>query len=126
MEAIDENWDSFVRECQAVYKKAQGILTTTMLELETEIEDLSRCDPKGEALKKHAYWLRVLESCYEAFLWVAMHSDIDEIDKGPKYSRLSTQNIQSTPNFLQLCRDAGLKAGFFSKKHTNRLRSKQQ
>jgi hypothetical protein len=95
MEAIDENWDSFIRECHAVYKKAQTILTRTMLELETEIEDLSRIDSKGEGLKKHLYWLRVLESCYEAFLWVAMHSDVREVYKGPKYGRLSAQNIQS-------------------------------
>ncbi|HXN18469.1 MAG TPA: hypothetical protein VN875_09080 [Candidatus Binatus sp.] len=96
LSAIKSTEDLFIRECHYVYKKAQGILTSTTLELEAEIQRLSGENKKSPVLKRYKYWIQLLESCYESFLWLGFsESDLVEIYKGPKYGRLSAQNVES-------------------------------
>lgn len=98
MKSVAANHDSFIQECHSVYKKAQSIMTTTMLAMESEIRKLSS-QPEAHKIK---YWLRVYESCYESFLWLTLFGgDVSEVYKGPKFGDLSAQNVYSVLGFAK-------------------------
>jgi hypothetical protein len=98
LKSVEANWSSFIPECHLVYKRAQGILTATMLQMESEIQ-ASSDQAERRRLK---YWLRVCESCYESFLWVTLHGgDVSEVYKGPKFGDLAAQNVESVLGFTK-------------------------
>lgn len=98
MNSAKANRDSFVQECHSVYKKAQSIMTTAMLAMESELQKASG-KPEVRALN---YWLRIYESCYESFLWLTLFGgDVSEIYKGPKFGDLTAQNISSVLGFAK-------------------------
>jgi len=89
---------NFLQECHAVYKKAQSIMTTAMLAMESEIKRLSG-QPEVHKLK---YWLRLFESCFESFVWIALSGgDVSEVYKGPKFGDLVSQNIASVLGYTK-------------------------
>ena len=95
--SIQADADTFVRECHRVYKQAQALLIDGMLEIENELARITRTsDPESTQVGRYNHWLRILESCYESFLWLAFRPcDIPHLYKGPKFGSLADQNIDS-------------------------------
>jgi hypothetical protein len=94
--AIKSNEDAFIRECHRVYKKAQKTLIEAMLEIERDVAQVSRENKNSPLLHKYKHWLRILESCFESFVWLAFRpSDIPHLYKGPKFGSLVAQNVES-------------------------------
>jgi hypothetical protein len=96
LSGIEKDKEVFIRECHSVYKKAQSVLTSSILEIESELERMSPEERGSPLLRKYLHWQRILESSYESFLWLRFGpSDVPDIYKGPKHGRLTAQNIES-------------------------------
>jgi hypothetical protein len=60
------------------------------------VDQVSRENKNSPLLRKFKHWLRILESCFESFVWLAFRpSDIPHLYKGPKFGSLAAQNVES-------------------------------
>lgn len=97
--SIMANRQLFLATCNAVFKKAQAILIRDILALEQQIARLEEQDQNCKGKRGELnHWIRILESFYDSFLWIASGNDrsnVSKIYKGPKCGKLSDQNIDS-------------------------------
>jgi hypothetical protein len=83
---IRENWARFLPRLHREYKTAQELLISTYLEVE---EDIAQANDPGEVQQKD-YWIRVLELCFNTFVWIAERWErnrVKQVFKGPKHRK---------------------------------------
>lgn len=104
-EKIVQDYPGFQRELFKTHKVALKILVDRILELEGLLSETTGAahprSPDARTLKLH-FWKRVLESSYNAFVWIYVgmdRSNAARVFKGAKHGDLADQNVASVLHY---------------------------
>jgi len=100
-EKIKKNHVKYIQEVTKSNKEAQNILISDILAIEKELISLEK-NKQGEIRKLTSYKI-ILESCFNAFVWIAcdlQRFNIRKIFKGPKFGSILKQNIDEAISFV--------------------------
>jgi hypothetical protein len=99
-EKIKTNFKDFLRRLHVEYKRAQKILISDYLEIESEIRTLD----DAREINRRQLWIAIIEISFNALVWIANCWDRDLIKrvfKGPKHGTLDSRNATSAVTAIE-------------------------